>query len=497
MRKFSFCVFILLTIACLNIHADYTICNSDIELPAPPVEERITTRTYPSVFQAGNPVIGIDGLTSADFYSNPTELLTKDEYIIIHDLHFSDFVPYEHAFIRYGLTEDQPFPGLSTLIGVEDIELAKASHQNRLGLNPNYVFLSGDGFYVGELNEFPTASNLLLRGDITGNLIMYGGHNPYLNLLNPEVQELIIEKTVNFATCGLFDGLFIDSFTSFTNEKNGRIDRSQMSVEMGAKIMDALVHIFQEIRKRVPDNFLILVNAGGAGKPSRFTEYINGSFMECTREPHRHYNHSDLIELEDTLLWNEENFRYPQINCLEGFGLPDELPDGPNNQRWMRVFTTLSLTHSDGYVLYNTGGAYIGEPDHEHIWYDFWDANLGRPIGGNETKGQLYENREGLFIREFTNGWAVYNRSGQAQEINLSIQTTGVASGITGFKHTVPDLDGEMYLKTDVHADVNGDGVVNIQDLVIVANALGEAEPDLNGDGVVNIQDLVIVANAF
>ena len=45
--------------------------------------------------------------------------------------------------------------------------------------------------------------------------------------------------------------------------------------------------------------------------------------------------------------------------------------------------------------------------------------------------------------------------------------------------------------------DVNSDGVVNIQDLVIVANALGKAEPDLNGDGVVNIQDLVIVANAF
>ena len=45
--------------------------------------------------------------------------------------------------------------------------------------------------------------------------------------------------------------------------------------------------------------------------------------------------------------------------------------------------------------------------------------------------------------------------------------------------------------------DVNNDGVVNIQDLVIVANAFGEAEPDLNSDGVVNIQDLVIVANAF
>ena len=45
--------------------------------------------------------------------------------------------------------------------------------------------------------------------------------------------------------------------------------------------------------------------------------------------------------------------------------------------------------------------------------------------------------------------------------------------------------------------DVNNDGIVNIQDLVVVANAFGEAKPDLNGDGVVNILDLVVVASAF
>ena len=45
--------------------------------------------------------------------------------------------------------------------------------------------------------------------------------------------------------------------------------------------------------------------------------------------------------------------------------------------------------------------------------------------------------------------------------------------------------------------DVNGDGVVNIQDLVAVASQLGQAgqnEADVNGDGAVNIQDLVFVA---
>ena len=46
--------------------------------------------------------------------------------------------------------------------------------------------------------------------------------------------------------------------------------------------------------------------------------------------------------------------------------------------------------------------------------------------------------------------------------------------------------------------DLNLDGVVNILDLVIVANAVGDAiGPDLNGDDVVNILDLVIVANAL
>jgi hypothetical protein len=38
---------------------------------------------------------------------------------------------------------------------------------------------------------------------------------------------------------------------------------------------------------------------------------------------------------------------------------------------------------------------------------------------------------------------------------------------------------------------------VNILDLVVVANAFGEAEPDLNGDGTVDILDLVLVAKAF
>ena len=49
-------------------------------------------------------------------------------------------------------------------------------------------------------------------------------------------------------------------------------------------------------------------------------------------------------------------------------------------------------------------------------------------------------------------------------------------------------------------ADINGDGVVNVQDLVLVSSNFGRTgqnSADVNGDGVVNITDLVLVAGAF
>ena len=55
-------------------------------------------------------------------------------------------------------------------------------------------------------------------------------------------------------------------------------------------------------------------------------------------------------------------------------------------------------------------------------------------------------------------------------------------------------------VEPEIKADVNGDGIVNIQDLVLVASHLGEtglSPGDVNGDGVVNIQDLVLVASHF
>ena len=65
----------------------------------------------------------------------------------------------------------------------------------------------------------------------------------------------------------------------------------------------------------------------------------------------------------------------------------------------------------------------------------------------------------------------------------------------------VPTVENaEITESTQLKGDVNADGIVNIQDLVLVAGKLGQTGTngaDVNGDGQINIQDLVLVAGAL
>ena len=65
----------------------------------------------------------------------------------------------------------------------------------------------------------------------------------------------------------------------------------------------------------------------------------------------------------------------------------------------------------------------------------------------------------------------------------------------------VPTVENaEITEAIQLTGDINGDGIINIQDLVLTASNLGKTgqnPADVNGDGSVNIQDLVLVAGAL
>jgi len=85
----------------------------------------------------------------------------------------------------------------------------------------------------------------------------------------------------------------------------------------------------------------------------------------------------------------------------------------------------------------------------------------------------------------------------------LQLQNTMLLDNSTPFPQQIPNTakDATVYTGT-IPGDLNGDGRVSLQDLVILANAYGStpgdanwnANADINGDGRVSLQDLVILA---
>ena len=455
------------------------------EIPALGIHERIENRDHPSVFTAWGG-IGWSSVLNKDEW-------TDLEQMALHDLYMCCLI-FNQSFME---TADGA-------VVVGDMTYATRLRDAYLDQNPNMLFLAGLMMRSEWIHIRGSDWEFFIR-DKNGDPILAWGDAgaAFMDFTHPKVQQLIIDQAVAVAKCGLYDGIFFDWWTEDSVILADGIYAAWGATEdaglRGFKAeQEARNNILKGIRSQVRDDFLIMVNSNRRKFP-RTAWAINGTFMETLRDHSGGYTHKGLQEIENTLSWAEANLRAPQINAVEGWGVASESADSDVNKKWMRVFTAMTMTHSDGYVLHNIGYTpdTAGGHVHQHIWYDFWDAGLGSPVG---EKAELYDDREGLFIREFTNGWTVYNRSGRPQSILLPARASGVESGFVGVTHVLGDLDGEIYLKSgEVNniADLNEDGVVNVLDLVIVSNGFGMDAPDINGDGTVNVLDLVVVAKAF
>ena len=448
--------------------------DEECDVPGLPVQDRIDNRSLPSIVLAWD-----DGILNrgGDWWDDS---LPYYERVASHDLwwHIDRFE------LRF-----TPTPQGYKILG--DLPRGIARREELLSINPNILILVDIHHSYAGLGRYPENWFGWLR-DENGKPVLVDEHDPHsqiwIDFRRPEVQDVIVQRAMAVAKCGLYDGIMFDAWaeniTVFPNNDLEQERQAQLS-------------ILRRIREGVPDDFLILCN-NNRNKLPLSIPYINGGFMETfPRVRENGYTRDDIIEIESNLIWYEVNAREPKINCLRGFGIGAEPPDSPNNRRWMRLFTTMGLTLSDGYALYTVGTIGGQKQFQKHIWHSFWDADLGQPVG---QTAQRYRDIEGLYIREFTNGWAVYNRSGTAQIITLPQKAQAVRSGLSNTEHAVPDLDGDIFLKVIVvPGDLNGDKIVNILDLIIVAQAMGtyNAAADVNGDGVINVFDLVFVANQF
>ena len=283
----------------------------------PPVKERIENRTFPSIFQAWNDVVGLDHLT-------------WEQRNVLHDLHWSP----NFETIEWDPTPTEPTEGVAVSLA-GPLDHARKVRQRRLDQNPNMAFLLKMRFHSHtETEDFPPDSDLWLR-DTQGQIVQNHKGDYLINFLKPEVQDLLVSRIIAVERCGLYDGVFIDGFN---RNGTGFVGRNRVPFT-DEEIIQVMLNIFHRVRSQVRDGFLIVVNANRS-KATRYAEFINGTFMETLTDflggVPGGYTRGGLAEIESTLTWSEQNLRYPQTNCLEGWGIPAEPPDSPNNKRWMR-----------------------------------------------------------------------------------------------------------------------------------------------------------------
>ena len=126
------------------------ICDTEPLLP--PVRERIETRSFPSVHQAWDNIVGLDHLTS-------------DQRYALHDLHWSPFFG-----LGWQKTATEPTYGLATSLS-GNLARAREIRQRRLDHNPNMVFLVETRIHNHLRPEaFPPDSDFWLR-DAQGNIV--------------------------------------------------------------------------------------------------------------------------------------------------------------------------------------------------------------------------------------------------------------------------------------------------------------------------------------
>ena len=331
-------------------------------LPRLSIDTRIENKRFPSIFSAWGGI----GWSSVLNLPEKSDL----EQMALHDLYFCCLI-FNQEF--------RDTPDGKRVMG--ELTQAIEKRDAYLAQNPNMLFIAGLEMREAYPTSHPADSPYWLRDENGERVVAWTDGGLLLDFTKPVVIDKIVNEAIAVAKCGLYDGIFFDWWNEhgpvlvgWWNEHGPRgIVYRGNEAEQRARD-----EILRRIRAEVRDDFLILVNGNRRTMP-RTGWAINGTFMETLRDYDEGYTYKGLKQIESTLSWAEENLREPRINCLEGWGVTTESPDSPLNRKWMRVFTTMSLTHSDGYVLYNDG------IQHQHFWYDFWDTDLGTPIGDKVT----------------------------------------------------------------------------------------------------------------
>ena len=319
------------------------------------------------------------------------------------------------------------------------VDKARDKRRALARLNPNTVILVEIRYFDAGEKYLPPNSPLWRRNK-SGERIaspgeIYGVPHVYLlNFSKPELQDSVAAQCKTYVKTGVFDGCMFDWWNSAYSDVPG------------AEGTDRLKMI-EKVRAAVGDKALLIGNVNES-LPKMTPSYLNGVYMEGFGAK----SFSDWRRAVTNLTWLEAHLRPPAFTALEGWyncgkctgDTATIQAEGRSDLALMREFTTLSLTNSDGYVLFADPDA-LPTPDHLHNWYPFWDKTLGQPLGPKHVRFE-----DGTYRRAFDKGCAIFNPpDNRPVTVAFRVPHRSEVTGIVALSHTVNKGDGDIFLLAD------------------------------------------------
>ena len=225
-------------------------------------------------------------------------------------------------------------------------------------------------------------------------------------IIDPTFTDFIVNVMIDKNKLHKSDGTMLDWWHNNHQSSSGY---SKQQVRMARTV------IAKKLRAKIGPDKIILGNVNW-NKDIATVPYLNGVFLELWKKPSKRlYWPQELQKIESLLIYYEEKLQAPKLITLDGWrktkSVSNKDRNTPENRKMAKLLTAMSVVvPTNGYILYGDNNTDTSDGDHDHVFYDFYSFDIGKPTSGYKKV------KSGVGYKEHDKGFIAYNITGSSKK---------------------------------------------------------------------------------